>query len=257
ELAHARAVAHQFGTQHAEEIATPDAASLLEEIVHYFDEPFADSSAIPTYMVCRMASRRVKVVLTGDGGDEAFGGYSRYAHDLKEAAVRDRLPRWFRRGVLGPAAGVWPQAAWLPRRLRAKSALTNLALDPAAAHAHSIPRRRDEVGVQAGLPHRPAGGRPRPAQARVRRADRRLAPRSAAGAVPRHGARPGRGRPRPDRPGRGGPPLRSARQGGGRTGAGALVGASVGRMGRAVPHPRSQVSRPLSFLSPSDSHPGE
>src|SRR5439155_11841470 len=138
ELAHARAVAHQFGTQHAEEIATPDAASLLEEIVHYFDEPFADSSAIPTYMVCRMASRRVKVVLSGDGGDEAFGGYARYAHDLKEDRLRRLLPGWFRRRVLGPLARVWPKADWLPRPLRAKTLLTNLSLDAGPAYANTL-----------------------------------------------------------------------------------------------------------------------
>ena len=138
----ARAVAKQFGTVHTEQTFAPDAGELLDELTRYYDEPFADASSVPTYLVSRLAAKQVKVVLTGDGGDEAFGGYSRYAHDLKEAAVRDRLPRWFRRRVLGPAGGVWPQAAWLPRRLRAKSALTNLALDPAAAHAHSISRCR-------------------------------------------------------------------------------------------------------------------
>lgn len=138
ELPYARAVAQQFGTQHVEEVVTPDAVSLLEEIVHYYDEPFADSSAIPTYLVCRLASRHVKVVLSGDGGDEAFGGYARYAHDLKEAAVRRWLPQWFRRAALAPVAAVWPKADWLPRRLRAKTLLTNLSLDAASAYANTV-----------------------------------------------------------------------------------------------------------------------
>ena len=105
--------------------ATPDAVALLDDLTHFYDEPFADSSAIPTFLVSRLASRSVKVVLSGDGGDEAFGGYARYAHDLREAGLRDQLPNWLRRGVLGPAAGIWPKADWLPRPLRLKTLLTN------------------------------------------------------------------------------------------------------------------------------------
>src|SRR5262245_57531708 len=86
ELPYARRIADQFGTQHYDEVVTPDAAELLEELTHYFDEPFADSSALPTFHVARLARRHVKVALSGDGGDEAFGGYARYAHDVKEAA---------------------------------------------------------------------------------------------------------------------------------------------------------------------------
>ena len=120
ELPFARQVAARFGSLHTEELVTPDAASLIDELVHYYDEPFADSSAIPTFLVARLASRSVKVVLSGDGGDEAFGGYARYAHDLKEAAVRRCLPAWFRRAALGPLARIWPKADWLPRPLRAR-----------------------------------------------------------------------------------------------------------------------------------------
>ncbi len=138
ELPYARQVARQYGTLHAEEMVTPDAATLLNELTHYYDEPFADPSAVPTYLVSRLAARSVKVVLSGDGGDEAFGGYARYAHDLKEAAVRRRLPGWLRRGVLGPLGRIWPKADWLPRRLRAKTLLTNLALEPGAAYANTL-----------------------------------------------------------------------------------------------------------------------
>jgi asparagine synthase (glutamine-hydrolysing) len=147
ELPHARQVADRFGTRHVEEVVTPNAATLLDELTRYYDEPFADSSAIPTFHVSRLASRSVKVVLSGDGGDEAFGGYSRYAHDLTEAVVRRRLPRWFRRLALGPLARAWPKADWLPRPLRAKTLLTNLSLDPGPAYANTLalcrlPRRR-------------------------------------------------------------------------------------------------------------------
>src|SRR5262249_296292 len=101
-------------------------------------EPFADPSMIPTFLVSRLARRGVKVALSGDGGDEAFGGYARYAHDLKEAAVRDWLPGWFRRGALGPVARVWPEADGRPRPLRAKTALTTLSLAAGAAYANTL-----------------------------------------------------------------------------------------------------------------------
>jgi asparagine synthase (glutamine-hydrolysing) len=138
ELPHARQVAQRFGTRHQEEIVTPDAIGLLDELTHYYDEPFADSSAIPTYLLCRLASRSVKVVLSGDGGDEAFGGYARYAHDLREANLRRWLPRWFRRSGLAALARAWPKADWLPRPLRAKTMLTNLSLSPGAAYANTL-----------------------------------------------------------------------------------------------------------------------
>ncbi len=138
ELPYARQVAGQFGTRHVEEIVTPDAVSLVDRLTHHYDEPFADSSAIPTYLVSRLAARGVKVVLSGDGGDEAFGGYSRYAHDLKEAALRNWLPGWFRHVLLAPLARCWPKADWLPRPLRAKTLLTNLSLDAGEAYANTM-----------------------------------------------------------------------------------------------------------------------
>jgi asparagine synthase (glutamine-hydrolysing) len=138
ELPYARQVAKQFHTRHVEEIVTPDAVTLLDELTHYYDEPFADSSAIPTFLVSRLASRYVKVVLSGDGGDEAFGGYARYAHDLREAALRGWLPGWLRRWAIRPAASLWPKADWLPRSLRARTLLTNLALEPGAAYANTL-----------------------------------------------------------------------------------------------------------------------
>jgi asparagine synthase (glutamine-hydrolysing) len=78
ELAYARAVATQFGTVHSEEIVRLDAIELLPHLADHYDEPFADSSAVPTFRVSQMAAQHLKVVLTGDGGDESFGGYSRY-----------------------------------------------------------------------------------------------------------------------------------------------------------------------------------
>lgn len=79
ELPAARAVARHIGAEHTELVVQADAVSALDELVWYFDEPFGDSSAIPTYLVSRLASTHVKMVLSGDGGDELFAGYERYA----------------------------------------------------------------------------------------------------------------------------------------------------------------------------------
>jgi asparagine synthase (glutamine-hydrolysing) len=138
ELPYARQVAQQYGTRHVEEVVTADAASLLDKLCWHYDEPFADSSAIPTMLVSRLASQHVKVVLSGDGGDEAFGGYSRYPHDLREGRFRNILPAWLRTGILKPLAEAWPKSDWLPRYMRAKTTLTNLSLDADAAYANTL-----------------------------------------------------------------------------------------------------------------------
>jgi asparagine synthase (glutamine-hydrolysing) len=82
ELSDARRVAQHLHTEHHELVVEPDAVGLLHELVWFLDEPFADSSAVPTYLVAKLARERVKMVLTGDGGDEAFGGYDRYLRFL-------------------------------------------------------------------------------------------------------------------------------------------------------------------------------
>ncbi len=82
ELSRARLVAERFGTEHEELIVRPDAVELLPKLVEAFDEPFGDSSALPTYLVSELASGAVKVALSGEGGDELFGGYYTYVADL-------------------------------------------------------------------------------------------------------------------------------------------------------------------------------
>jgi asparagine synthase (glutamine-hydrolysing) len=82
ELAGARLVAQRYGTEHRELVLRPDAALLLPALADAFDEPFADSSALPTYLVSQLAANEVKVALSGEGGDELFGGYYTYAADL-------------------------------------------------------------------------------------------------------------------------------------------------------------------------------
>lgn len=92
ELPYARAVARHFGTDHTEEVVTLDAMRLLPALATHFDEPFGDSSAIPTMQVAHLAAAQLKVVLTGDGGDEAFGGYLRYRFQSAMGAL-SRVPR--------------------------------------------------------------------------------------------------------------------------------------------------------------------
>jgi asparagine synthase (glutamine-hydrolysing) len=111
ELEYARTVAEHFGTDHHEEIVEPESLrELLPRLVRQFDEPFGDSSALPTYYVARMARRHVTVCLSGDGGDEAFGGYERYSQALREAVV-DRVPAPVRGALFALPAALIPPGA--------------------------------------------------------------------------------------------------------------------------------------------------
>jgi asparagine synthase (glutamine-hydrolysing) len=123
ELKYARIAAQHFGTDHHELIVTPDICEKVDELVWHFDEPFADSSALPTYVVSKLARQHVKVVLSGDGGDELFAGYTRYALDRKRSAFT-HLPQVVRQGVMQPLGRNLPHGAW------GRNYLHNVALDP-------------------------------------------------------------------------------------------------------------------------------
>jgi asparagine synthase (glutamine-hydrolysing) len=135
ELAAAQLTASHFGTAHHIELIAPQLTQVLDRIVGAFDEPFADASAIPTFHVAAMARRHVTVALSGDGGDEAFGGYSsRYVPHTVESWARPWLP-----GAPGRAAASWLGARWprsprVPRALRWGALLENIARDPAAGY---------------------------------------------------------------------------------------------------------------------------
>lgn len=99
ELDHARKVARRFGTEHHELVLEPDVVDVLEDIAWYLDEPFGDSSAIPTFLVSRMAAEHVTVVLSGDGGDELFGGYEKYRIEGRERGALPAAARAALRGL--------------------------------------------------------------------------------------------------------------------------------------------------------------
>lgn len=138
EAAAAKKFAEHVKAEHHERIVNPDAVSVVEKLAYHYDEPFADSSAVPTFYVSQVAREFVTVALSGDGGDENFAGYRRYKFDVAENRVRDMLPASLRRPAFGAMAAVYPQLDWLPRPLRAKATLRNLSLDPAEAYFQSV-----------------------------------------------------------------------------------------------------------------------
>ena len=152
ELPYARRVAQRYRTEHYEEVVRPEAVQIVETLAWHYDEPFADYSSIPTYYVSQAARRHVTVALSGDGGDENFAGYRRYRFDMMERRVRRLIPGPLRRWLIGPLASIYPQADWMPRPLRAKATLTNLAADEAEAYCRSVSllSERDKVGLLHG-----------------------------------------------------------------------------------------------------------
>jgi asparagine synthase (glutamine-hydrolysing) len=131
ELEHARRVAQHFGTDHHELVVKPDAVAILDDLIAHFDEPFADSSAIPTWYVSEMARRHVTVVLSGDGGDELFGGYDRYVPHPRVRAFDHFSPRALR-GVAALAASRLPHGA------RGKNFLRHVGRDERGRYLDSI-----------------------------------------------------------------------------------------------------------------------
>ena len=128
ELAFARQVAEKYETEHHEFVAKPRALEVIEKIVWHLDEPFGDSSALPTYYVSQLARQVVTVALSGDGGDENFAGYiRRYWHNVMEDRLRALLPLPVRQGLLGPLSRVYPKYDFLPAPLRLKFLLANLS----------------------------------------------------------------------------------------------------------------------------------
>jgi asparagine synthase (glutamine-hydrolysing) len=138
EAAFARQVAEHLQTRHHEHEVDPNDFSLIDRLALTYDEPYADSSALPTYRVCELARRHVTVALSGDGGDEVFAGYRRHKWHMFEEKFRSRVPAGLRAPLFGLAGKLYPKADWAPKFLRAKSTFQAIARSSPHAYCHSV-----------------------------------------------------------------------------------------------------------------------
>jgi asparagine synthase (glutamine-hydrolysing) len=138
ESQYAALVAARYHTQHRVEQVDVDDFALVDRLASLYDEPFADSSAIPTYRVCALARKQVTVALSGDGGDENLAGYRRYRWHVDEERLRAWLPLTVRRPLFGLLGHLYPPIRWAPRVFRAKATLQALARDPIEAYFHTV-----------------------------------------------------------------------------------------------------------------------
>ncbi len=138
ETGYARTIAERFACDHRERIVAADDYTAADTVARMFDEPFADASALATWRVAQLARETVTVALSGDGADEIFAGYRRYAFQAGEEAVRALIPARWREPVFGGLARAYPKADWAPRPLRAKTTLAALALGGGEAYARAV-----------------------------------------------------------------------------------------------------------------------
>ena len=152
ESAFAQKVADRYHTNHRLEVVKSDDFDLIDTLARLYDEPYADSSAIPTYRVCQLARKHVTVALSGDGADESVGGYRRYGLHLMEERMRTALPHAVRRPVFGALGRLYPKADWAPRMFRAKSTFEGIARSSVEAYFHSMSFIREPLRSQLYSP---------------------------------------------------------------------------------------------------------
>jgi len=152
ESLYAQQVARLYHTDHSERTVEVDDFGLLETLVGIYDEPYADSSAIPTYRVCAAARERVTVALSGDAGDENFAGYRRYRMFAAEESVRGLIPAAIRRPVFGLLGRYYPKLDWAPRVFRGKTTFQALARDSVGAYLHGVSLSSAETRSQLYSP---------------------------------------------------------------------------------------------------------
>jgi asparagine synthase (glutamine-hydrolysing) len=140
---YARQVASRYKTNHQCDTVDTDDYGLVDTLAALYDEPYADSSAIPTYRVCQLARKRVTVALSGDGGDENFAGYRRHRMAMGEERVRSMLPLAVRKPVFGLLGAAYPKADWAPRVFRAKTTFEALARDLTEGYFHGVSMLND------------------------------------------------------------------------------------------------------------------
>lgn len=149
ESAYARRMAERYHTDHHAREVNPDDFALLDRLASIYDEPFGDSSAMPTFRVAALAREKVTVALSGDGGDELFAGYRRYALHYNTERARRLLPAGLRGPLFGFLGAAYPKADWAPRRFRAKTTFQELALDTCAGYFQAVSVLND--GLRARL----------------------------------------------------------------------------------------------------------
>jgi asparagine synthase (glutamine-hydrolysing) len=142
---YATEVARRYKTDHHTEVVDNDDFSLIDKLIDIYDEPFADSSAIPTYQVCKLAREQVTVALSGDGADELMSGYRHHKMHLREESLRSVLPYPLRRSLFKPLSAIYPKADWAPRWLRAKSTLRALGQNTVTAYFNTVSQNSNDV----------------------------------------------------------------------------------------------------------------
>lgn len=138
EARYAAQVAERYHTQHYVERVDADDYDLVDRLATLYDEPYADSSALPTYRVCELARKHVTVVLSGDGGDENFAGYRRYRWHTYEDRMRSLLPQGIRGSAFGLLGRLYPKADWAPKVFRAKTTFEAMARDSVSGYFHGV-----------------------------------------------------------------------------------------------------------------------
>ncbi len=141
----AQQVADRYRTNHFVGNVDSDDFDLIDRLAFFYDEPYADSSAIPTYRVCELAKKRVTVVLSGDGGDENLAGYRRYRWHMYESRMRGMIPERIRQPVFGLLGRLYPKADWAPKIFRAKTTFESIARDDVAGYLHSVSHCSDAM----------------------------------------------------------------------------------------------------------------
>lgn len=141
----AQSVAKRYQTNHREETVGQDDFDLVDKLASLYDEPYADSSAMPTYRVCELARKHVTVALSGDGADELFAGYRRYNLHMHEDKIRSKIPLSLRKAVFTPLGKYYPKLDWAPKFLRGKTTFQSMAMDTVEGYLNSISiLRKDE-----------------------------------------------------------------------------------------------------------------
>ena len=152
ESKYAAQIADQYQTNHHSETVDTEDYGLIDTLAHLYDEPYADSSAIPTYRVCQLARKRVTVALSGDGGDENLAGYRRHRLTMGEERVRALIPLGVRAPLFGMLGKYYPKADWAPQMFRAKTTFESLSRTLVDGYFHSVSQLPDRVREQLFSP---------------------------------------------------------------------------------------------------------